>query len=421
MVLPMSATTETSHPHASVVEVFRDLGDSVAKAWSLCRYDASALPEIAASAMSDTPLHRSVEYPALLRWVASTEAFSPQPNIASGFGEPPLTLYWHPTFYIEALFWCTSTTSIHGHGFSGAFQVLAGSSVQSLYAFEPDVPGLQRCRLGRLRQTSAALLRPGSTQQILGGERFIHSVFHLGYPSVTIVVRTFVSDDRAQYHYHRPGTAVALELTFDQLTRRLLQVARLQARLQSPDLHMTVEKIAATCDLAAAFTLLRDLTPILRAQNRPDVVMELILTLGGAHGLPSISRLAEAVAGDDMMHPLTRARDTVVDEDLRLFLALLLTQQGRRFMMPLAAEYTGEADPSAKIAAWICELGARDILTIPSDVGVEGILSRWLQEGRPTAAPMGSADQPTGVDFTRIVESLRVERLLAPLLSEGSN
>ena len=115
------------------------------------------------------------------------------------FGEPPLTLFWHSNFHIDALFWTTATTSIHGHGFVGAFQVMEGTSLQSEFEFETDTPKKGRCRIGQLRQVNASLLRTGVTQLIGGGERFIHSVFHLGFPSVTIVVRSHVAGVAAQY------------------------------------------------------------------------------------------------------------------------------------------------------------------------------------------------------------------------------
>jgi hypothetical protein len=39
-------------------------------------------------------------------------------------------------FYVEVVFWAEGTTAIHQHSFSGAFQVLVGSSIHTLYGFE---------------------------------------------------------------------------------------------------------------------------------------------------------------------------------------------------------------------------------------------------------------------------------------------
>jgi len=74
----------------------------------------------------------------------------PQKNLDATFGQPPITLFHHDRFYIEALFWLSSTTSIHQHAFAGAFSVLAGSSVQARYRFEPRTGVERRLRFGHV-------------------------------------------------------------------------------------------------------------------------------------------------------------------------------------------------------------------------------------------------------------------------------
>lgn len=392
------------------MEIFEDLGSRIARDWSKHRFSFDSLPDIAATELDRTPLHKATDYKALLQWVNSTDTFPSQINMEATFGEPPLTVFWHPNFYIEALYWCTSTTSVHGHGFLGAFQVLAGTSLQSEFFFDSPQPSGKRCRIGTLRQTEASLLRLGSTQQILSGEDFVHSVFHLGYPSVTIVVRTFgPPPGRPQYTYFRPGVAVPFGLTFDQLTRRLLQIAKLQATLKTDDLFETVATIAAKCDLSAAFTLLQEVQPMLYAQNRVDVATQLVLILATAHGLGPISKLAEALTVERSLDPLRRARDRVVEDDLRLFLALLLTQQGRRFVMPIVTDYTGDPNPQGKVAGWIRELAKRQILNVPEDEGTEAFLTRWLDDSQSLASEGEAAET---------IAKIKAEPLLAPLLFE---
>jgi hypothetical protein len=183
------------------MEVFSEQERRVAGARSKVRFESAALPDIAADELDRTPLHRLTYYQAILEWLVSTETLPFQANVDSNFGEPPVALLWPSLVYFEALFWCTSTTAINGHGFSGAFQVLAGTSVRSVYEFKAhNAHG--RCQIGDLHHRDVALLRPGTTQTIERGERFVHSVFHLGYPSVTIVGRNRGGD--SQYRYYRP-------------------------------------------------------------------------------------------------------------------------------------------------------------------------------------------------------------------------
>ncbi len=405
------------------MNAFTQLGLRIDREWGKHRYATNALPDIAATELERTPLHRIVDYTSILRWVGSSDGYTLpfQMNIDASFGEPPLTVFWHPDFYIETLFWANSTTSIHGHGFVGAFQVLAGTSVQSLFDFEPRDTEHDRCRIGRLRQKEAQLLRPGSTQRILECDQFIHSVFHLGYPSVTIVVRTHGRSVATQYDYHRPGVALRYryESTFDQLTKRLLQVARLQTILKSGDLLSSVAKIGSRCDLAACFELLATVQPILYEQQRLGVAADVIGSLARAIGLRDVCELAEALTLEYTLRRLRRARTLVVEDDLRLFLALLLTQQERSFVLPLVTDYTGVSDAYDSVARWICDLGDREVLDVPSDEDSQRLLTTWLARGLDAALAEARTDCMTKDGIAKI-QRIQAEALLTPLLRSPS-
>src|SRR5690606_15983271 len=108
----------------------------------------------------------------------------------SGFGQPEIIAYDHPRFYIQLLFWLDGTTDIHQHEFSGAFHVMAGSSIHALYQFDPKHTITPHLQLGDVRMKKIELLETGTTVPIISGSKCIHSLFHLETPSVTVVVRT---------------------------------------------------------------------------------------------------------------------------------------------------------------------------------------------------------------------------------------
>lgn len=396
--------------------IFEDLGRRVAKAWCRSRYDNDALPRIAAEELERAPLHKATDYTAIMKWLTTADTLPFQPNVDSAFGEPPITLYWHPTFYIEALFWCSATTAIHGHGFAGAFQVLEGTSVQSVFEFESPETSM-RCRIGHLNQKEVGLLRPGTTQTIESGERFVHSVFHLGYPSVTIVVRNR-GGGLLQQRYYRPGVALLEDVRFDQLTTRLLQIAILQATLMSPDLKGTVRRIGQDCELAASFRLLQTLRPILFRQNRLDVFGDVLMTLGAGQGLMTISKLSEALTLEDRFRRLKQARESTSDDGLRLFLALLLTQQERPFVLARTSEFTKTDEPTVLIVRWIVELGEMGVLAVPSDEVTRQLLTTWLELGSEAASSAHSESNSAEIIADR-KRALLSEPLLAPLLSDS--
>ena len=90
-----------------------------------------------------------------------------QLNFHSGFGEPTLVVYEEPRFYAEVLFWFHGRTSIHGHGFYRAHQVLPEYSIEAQFAYHRDqksVPGIQ---LRELEPTALRLITLGDIERTL--------------------------------------------------------------------------------------------------------------------------------------------------------------------------------------------------------------------------------------------------------------
>ncbi len=188
---------------------FRELGELIERRWLACSYDEEAFPQLAQEALAADPPHRSVAAKDIVDWIFEPRQPFLQPNSTELFGEPPVTLFQAPRFYIEALFWFSSTTAIHEHSFSGAFAVLAGSSVHSHWRFTQSGSINSRMLYGKLEPAATEILRPGNIRQIESGDRLIHQLFHLEVPSVTIVVRTYLDRHQLpQYRYLLPGLAI---------------------------------------------------------------------------------------------------------------------------------------------------------------------------------------------------------------------
>src|SRR5690606_36549914 len=107
------------------------------------------------------------------------------------FSNLPLILYRCPTFYIELLVWTRGTTAIHEHGFSGAFKVVAGSSLHTRYGFSAERRINHRLWLGRVECLGAEYLQKGSIRPSYpGAEGLCHSLLHFDHASATMVSRT---------------------------------------------------------------------------------------------------------------------------------------------------------------------------------------------------------------------------------------
>src|SRR4030095_10603662 len=108
-------------------------------------------------------------------------------------------------FHIDIYYWLDGTTTIHQHGFSGAFQVFLGSSVHSQYSFEHERRITPHFSVGRVCLNSVELLKEGDIRTIIPGRRFIHSLFHLDRPSATITIRTYETPSALpQYDFLKP-------------------------------------------------------------------------------------------------------------------------------------------------------------------------------------------------------------------------
>ena len=163
-------------------------------------------PALAADVLAEFPIPAEMGIEFMADWALGRDRLPEQVNFHSGFGEPPLVVYEEPRFFAEVLFWFHGRTSIHGHGFYGAYRVLAGYSIDAQFSYRQDEEPVPGIKLGELQPTSLTLITPGDIKRILPEEAFIHTVMHMGNPSLTLVIRN--RGGLVQYDYSMNGLAV---------------------------------------------------------------------------------------------------------------------------------------------------------------------------------------------------------------------
>jgi hypothetical protein len=190
------------------MKVFEELASDLDTAWTQCARDELAFPELARSALQRFASRSTAAPEDVSRWLVTTDRLPPQFDPRSTFGNFALTIAARDGFHIDLLVWTDSTTAIHQHRFSGAFHVLHGSSLHTLWSFQETRRWSDRLKGGRLAVQATEWLRAGSTRLILPGPAMIHSLFHLDSPSVTVVVRTpYSAVASPQLCYQRSGLA----------------------------------------------------------------------------------------------------------------------------------------------------------------------------------------------------------------------
>ncbi len=345
------------------MEPFQQLGKSLKTRWLERKLSLDVFPELARNALLEFHADRHVEAMDILRWTLQTDPLPIQADLKAAFGQPPVTLYLDDVFSIAALFWLDGTTEIHQHSFSGAFMVLTGSSVHSQYSFDLKDAINERLQLGDLRWEKSELLSAGDVRVIESGRRFIHALFHLDRPSVSVVVRTH--QDRSsglQYSYQRPGVAYHPFKPPPTLLRRL-QCARVLLETQAPDTVAALGKLIASSDPYAAWKILT----LADESEYGRRISSQICEIGSKRHGPLLDALMAAIEEARFQKRLVLRRRTVHEAEHRFFLALLMNVPSRDRILDLIRQRLPDRDPVDSIIGWI-----RDLSEKPPDAQAAG-------------------------------------------------
>ena len=401
--------------HEPALSPFRELGASVAAEWSRFRFSSSALSGVAINALQRLDFATQFDAQGMIRYLIGINECDVQQDAGSDFGQPPVILYWHPYFYIQALFWHTATTTIHSHAFDGAFQVLDGSSVQCTYAFEDD--DSQRddlsLRIGRISVHESRVLYKRDIEPIQSGDSLIHSVFHLGLPSLTLVIRTR-GGDAAQHDYFPPGIALRVPRRIGQLTERKLQLLELLTTMRSPLAISCANAILANGNGAAVFATLQHM--LLRTD--PDWIgpgLPTLLACASNWSETGVERILEALAETKRTESLVSARRTVAEDDLRFFLALLITQPSRATLMDQVRKHTARDDAASILAKWSIALLDRRVIRAGASISGAAALAFWTDD------PKDVRTESVASDIRLLSKTLALSRFAGELARQGSD
>jgi hypothetical protein len=343
---------------------FIKLGEQLEADWRAADYDEGVFPSLAADGLRSAGLHEKYSAWQVLEWTLGQTELPKQRDVSGRFGDPPITIFSGPRFHIDVYFWFHGTTSTHQHGFCGAFQVMHGSSIHSWYEFDLKDKVNSFCEIGEMRLKTCELLNVGDVQPILPGRQYIHGLFHLDHPSVSIVVRTDKSPlFLPQFDYHKPG--LATDPFFEQTaTTKKMQVVSALLRAKRPDADELIKKVLVDSDLHTSYLLLSTVHSNLSSDSLEQM-------FGGSSWRDRFDLLLSAVEerhagrGDilrgvfahlERVQDLIRRRGFVDNPDHRFFFALLLNVEGRERIFSLIRDRYPDADPVEKILDWTYEL-----------------------------------------------------------------
>jgi len=416
------------------MELFNKLGDEIELQWRDANYDELKLPGIAKAKLAEHDLPSKVTPWDVLEWAMAMPELPPQADPNSNFGDPPITVYSGARFHVDVYFWFTGTTAIHQHGFSGAFQVLAGSSIHSWYEFTPDDYVNVFMEYGRMDLKVCEILEVGGVREINPGRQYIHSLFHLDDPSVTIVVRTRKSPMfLPQYSYYKPHLALDPFYVQDSMNKKVQSMGAM-LKAKRPNADEKIGEMLANSDIQQTFHLLQNLRTMLRTDKVKqmfnvenfDQRFEALFAISKTRHGARAERLLDVFDFQDKLISIVNRRDYVTAPELRFFLAVLLNVDGRENIYKLIKQRYPEADPQDKVLDWTFDLANTRVMGIepPNALGIEGfgdidlLIFEDMLNGKDTAAISDSLKAQGAVidDLDAKIGRIRNSLLLSTLL-----
>ncbi|HEX7316260.1 MAG TPA: hypothetical protein VF297_20305 [Pyrinomonadaceae bacterium] len=354
------------------MQFFEEMGIVIERRWRERNYSELAFPDIAAEALAEAGAIEKVDPQDILRALHTTGTLPDQHK--DEFSDLPVTLYRTPRFTIDVYFWLDGTTAIHQHSFSGAFQVLQGSSIHNIYDFEEGQEVSAHFSIGQVALEEVQSLRRGEIRKILPGRRFIHSLFHLDRPSVTLTVRT-TQDPNAlpQYTYLKPY--FSLNPFFrDQVLAKKVDSVLMLLRMGHSVAYSLIDELVSSSDFHTTHLVLSTAFEHLVGQasqglGAPDEgngqhlhlsdersrFHELLKKSRRRHG--SLMNFLIPVLGEmQRQRALINLRARVTDSEHRFFLALLLNVDERATILELVRQRFSDKDPVETVCDWVRDL-----------------------------------------------------------------
>lgn len=404
-----------------MTQAFQDLGATIDARWQREGRREDAFVEIATTELADSKVLTSVEPGEIAVWLMRSDGLPEQK--VSNFGQPPVTMYKAEDFYIEALYWLDSTTSVHEHAFTGAFGVLHGSSIQTTYAFKPEKIASDRVVVGEASFLKSELLSRGDIRPIHHGDRLIHALFHLDRPSVSVVVRTStkMSVFRPQYNYLKPYLA----LDDFEVPNRLVIQTRLLDSLAKTDVSSFWKAARVICSHGDPFTLFRVLSIAFPLSLNAEEWNGLLDNIGQENRwlLPYI---LPCLRERERTKALVSLRSSVHDPTLRFFLALLLNVPRREDIYKLIAERFPDRAPESLVLEWLAAIFKEEhagLKLSPSMLYLLGLIlqDREFEHSRPILRDQFRCEKESDLDRIKTAWiSLQAADILRPLMKNAA-
>jgi hypothetical protein len=188
------------------------------------------------------------------------------------------------------------------------------------------------------------------------GATFIHSLFHLDAPSVTLVVRTFGSRrDLPQHTYLPPGLALDNSHK-DAVLASQVRYLRMLFGINHESALPTFEEHLRSSDLHSAYRLLEGIADILANRGVWKRALDSVSQAHGRYG----DLIAAAFSEATRRNAIVALRRSIRAPDVRFFLGVLLNVPNPEYAEHLIAVAYPNDEPRRLVAEWVARLLSAD-------------------------------------------------------------
>lgn len=205
------------------MKTFEVLAKDVEAKWAESKYDVSAFPQLATELLQHFQYSLTLEQlnAQIAEWLLKAASLPKQISLHNTFGQPSLTVFNNQRFVVDLYIWVDFDTSIHSHGFRGAFRVLHGQSLHETFRAQVTKEVASDLRFVDMSDVSLEKLSAGDVRTIAPGLDLTHRVIHLENPTVTLCVRTVSDTSLKQWTYLPTGLAVQKNDVSEELTKKV--------------------------------------------------------------------------------------------------------------------------------------------------------------------------------------------------------
>lgn len=191
-----------------------------------------------------------------------------------------------------------------------------------------------------------------------GREGLIHRLFHLHRPSISLVIRDYLRPwHTPQYSIYLPHIAAdVFGLENDKKIKLFVRLLHVTDMLDHADMMEIFLKQIPELDFPRVFEVFRQSHLLLTNDNERKEFVGAVRKNHNGYA----DRLVEYLTYFEKENSLVKAREHVHDEELRIFLALLLNAPDRKSFFSLISEIYPHTDPKDKCIEWMKKLAEED-------------------------------------------------------------